>query len=101
MRRPLRGWTWDGARGLRARRATKVEALRTGAPAIVQSQVRTEVEATVSLEFESWGKLQMALAAGSQQMNLLATANGRGGERKRRRGGGGGSAGGRLHGHGA
>jgi hypothetical protein len=40
------------------------------------SQVRTEVEATVSLEFESWGKLQMALAAGSQQMNLLATAAG-------------------------
>ena len=34
------------------------------------------VEATVSLEFESWGKLQMALAAGSQQMNLLRTAAG-------------------------
>ena len=39
-------------------------------------QVRTEVEATVSLEFESWGKLQLALAAGSQQMNLLVTATG-------------------------
>lgn len=63
---------------------TKIAALRTGAPAVAQSQVRTEVEATVSLEFESWGKLQMALAAGSQQMNLLATtagaaANGSGG----------------------
>ena len=56
--------------------ATKVGALRTGAPAMVQSQVLAEVEATVSLEFESWGKLQMALAAGSQQMNLLQTANG-------------------------
>ena len=56
--------------------ATKVGALRTGAPAMAQSQVRTEVEATVSLEFESWGKLQMALAAGSQQMNLLRTASG-------------------------
>ena len=55
---------------------TKVGALRAGAPAVVQSQVRTEVEATVSLEFESWGKLQMALAAGSQQMNLLVTADG-------------------------
>jgi len=33
------------------------------------------VEATVQLEFESWGKLQLALAAGSQQMNLLRTAN--------------------------
>jgi hypothetical protein len=38
--------------------------------------VRTMVEATVSLQFESWGKLQMALAAGSQQMNLLRTAAG-------------------------
>jgi hypothetical protein len=55
--------------------ATKVGALRTGAPAMAQSQVLTEVEATVSLEFESWGKLQMALAAGSQQMNLLRTAS--------------------------
>jgi hypothetical protein len=43
---------------------------------VVQSQVRTEVDATVSLQFESWGKLQLALAAGSQQMNLLQTAAG-------------------------
>jgi hypothetical protein len=47
-------------------------------------QVRTEVEATVSLEFETWGKLQVALASGSQQTNLLttvagATPNGSGG----------------------
>jgi hypothetical protein len=55
---------------------TKVGALTTGAPAVVQSQVRTLVEATVQLEFESWGKLQLALAAGSQQMNLLRTASG-------------------------
>ncbi len=55
---------------------TKVGALRAGAPAIVQTQVRTEVEATVSVEFESWGKLQLAVAAGSEQMNLLATATG-------------------------
>lgn len=55
---------------------TKVGALRAGSPAVAQSQFRTEVEATVSLEFESWGKLQMALAAGSQQMNLLLTAAG-------------------------
>ena len=63
---------------------TKVGALRSGAPAIVQTQVRTEVEATVALDFESWGKLQLAVAAGSEQMNLLATtigatANGSGG----------------------
>jgi hypothetical protein len=53
-----------------------VVALTTGAPAVVQSQVRTQVEASVQLEFESWGKLQLALAAGSQQMNLLKTATG-------------------------
>lgn len=64
------GWCSNFAR----KSATKVEALRTGAPAVVQTQVRSEIEATVSLEFVSWGKLQMALAAGSQQMNLLATA---------------------------
>jgi hypothetical protein len=55
---------------------TKVGALTTGAPAVVQTQVRTQVEATVQLEFESWGKLQLALAAGSQQMNLLRTSSG-------------------------
>ncbi len=53
---------------------TKIAALRTGAPSVPASQVRTEAEATVQLEFESWGKLQMALAGGSQQMNLLMTA---------------------------
>jgi hypothetical protein len=65
------GWCTGFAR----KSATKVGALRGGAPTMVQSQVLTEVEATVTLEFESWGKLQMALAAGSQQMNLLRTAS--------------------------
>src|SRR6202789_3682840 len=74
------GWCSGFAR----KSETKVGTLTTGAPAVVQSQVRTQVEATVQLEFESWGKLQLALAAGSQQMNLLQTAtgaatNGRGG----------------------
>jgi hypothetical protein len=55
---------------------TKIDALRAGAPAIAIAQVRTEIEATVSLEFETWGKLQSALASGSQQTNLLLTAAG-------------------------
>ena len=55
---------------------TMVGPLRSGAPAIVQTQVRTEVEANVAFEFESWGKLQLAVAAGSEQMNLLATMSG-------------------------
>jgi hypothetical protein len=55
---------------------TKVEALRAGAPAVAVAQVRSELEATVSLEFEVWGKLQLTLASGSQQTNLLTTAMG-------------------------
>ena len=48
--------------------------VRTGAPAATQMQVRAEIEATVRFGFESWGKLQLSLAAGTQQMNLLAAA---------------------------
>lgn len=66
------GWVYGFAR----KSATKVEAVRAGAPAIAQLQVRTEIEATLMLEFGSWGKLQLALAAGTQQMNLLRAASG-------------------------
>jgi hypothetical protein len=55
---------------------TKIEAVRTGAPATTIFQARTEIEATVSFNFESWGKLQLALSAGMQQMNLLQVAAG-------------------------
>jgi hypothetical protein len=63
------GWTAKFTR----RSGSKVDPLRSGAPAAAAAQVRTELEATLALEFESWGKLQTALASGSQQMNLLAT----------------------------
>jgi hypothetical protein len=53
-----------------------IAALRSGAPAVTFAQVRTEIDATVELAFASWGKLQMALSSGAQQMNLLATATG-------------------------
>jgi hypothetical protein len=74
------GWCRNFAR----KSATKAEALMTGAPAVASGQVRTAIEALVALEFESWGKLQLALTAGVQQMNVLAaqpgaTANGSGG----------------------
>jgi hypothetical protein len=55
---------------------TKIEAVRSGAPAVTQMQARTEIEATVTFAFESWGKLQLALSAGTQQMNLLKVATG-------------------------
>lgn len=54
---------------------TGISALRTGTPALATGQVRAEVEAGVEIEFTTWGKLQMALACGSQQMNLLQTTS--------------------------
>ncbi len=60
------------------RSGTKVEALRTGSPVTAREQVRTEAEATVEVAFAQWGKLQLALSAGVQQMNLLSTATGTG-----------------------
>jgi hypothetical protein len=55
---------------------TKIEAIRTGAPAATQMHTRTEIDATVSFAFESWRKLQLAVSAGTQQMNLLKAASG-------------------------
>ena len=74
------GWGTGFAR----KSGTKVEALVAGAPGVAVGQVRTETAATVELEFDAWGKLQMALSAGCQQMNVLKTqagtaANGSGG----------------------
>ena len=51
---------------------TVVAAVKTGAPASTTLQARTDVDAAVKFAFESWGKLQLSLSAGSQQMNLLA-----------------------------
>ena len=62
--------------GLQRRSTTKTVALLSGSPAIAAAQIRQEVEATVSLHFASWGKLQMALSSGVQQMNVLRTQSG-------------------------
>jgi hypothetical protein len=51
-------------------------AVLTGIPASALEQVRETLEAQVSFEFLSWTKLTMALATGSQHMNLLAPAGG-------------------------
>jgi hypothetical protein len=56
--------------------ASKTAPIRTGVPAAVLEQTREVVDAQVSLEFLSWTKLTMALASGSQHMNLLAPATG-------------------------
>lgn len=63
------GWITEFTR----KSGTKIEPVRAGAPAIAQMQSRSSVDATLGFHFASWGKLQMALAAGTQQMNLLKT----------------------------
>ncbi len=63
-------------RGFVRRSETKVDAVRAGSPVTAREQVRTEAEATVEVAFAQWGKLQLTLSAGVQQMNLLATAAG-------------------------
>jgi hypothetical protein len=55
---------------------SKTAAVFTGIPASPLEQVRETLEAQVSFEFLSWTKLTMALATGSQHMNLLAPASG-------------------------
>jgi hypothetical protein len=62
--------------GFKRTSGTAVSAIKAGAPASTQFQTRTDVDAVVSFAFDSWGKLQLSLAAGTQQMNLLATAAG-------------------------
>lgn len=54
---------------------SKTASVMTGIPAATGSQVRETLEAQVSLEFLSWTKLTMALATGSQHMNLLVPAS--------------------------
>jgi hypothetical protein len=55
---------------------SKSAAVLTGIPASPLEQVRETLEAQVSLEFLSWTKLTMALATGSQHMNVLAPTSG-------------------------
>jgi hypothetical protein len=62
--------------GFTRKSATKVEPIRSAAPAVTKLQARTEIDATVAFRFESWRKLQLALSAGTQQMNLLKPASG-------------------------
>ncbi len=66
------GWI----QGFERTSGTVISAVKAGAPAVTQMQVRSDVEATVRFRFESWGKLQLSLAAGTQQMNLLAVISG-------------------------
>jgi hypothetical protein len=66
------GWI----QGFTRRSASKTAPLLAGIPASPLEQVRESLLAEVSFQFLSWTKLTMALATGSQHMNLLAAATG-------------------------
>ena len=55
---------------------SKILPLNAGLPATVQYQVRDSLAATVTFRFKTWSKLSMALASGSQHMNILAAVGG-------------------------
>src|SRR5271165_4287399 len=52
---------------------TLTEPLRLGLQGAAGAQYRGPLDARVEFEFREWGKLQMALAAGSEHMNVLAS----------------------------
>jgi hypothetical protein len=66
------GWIQEFTR----KSASKTAPVLTGIPAATLEQVRETVSAQVAFQFLSWTKLTMALATGSQHMNLLAPASG-------------------------
>jgi hypothetical protein len=66
------GWI----QGFQRKATSKSAAVMTGIPAAALAQVREALAAEVSFAFLSWTKLTMALATGSQHMNLLAPASG-------------------------
>lgn len=53
---------------------TPTDVVRSGANALPAVQFRGAIEARVEFDFREWGKLQMALAGGSEHMNVLATS---------------------------
>jgi hypothetical protein len=66
------GWI----QGFTRKSGSKASPVITGIPGAALEQVRETLEAQVAFEFRSWTKLTMALATGSQHMNLLAPALG-------------------------
>lgn len=66
------GWIQNFAR----KSASKSGSVLTGIPASSLEQTRESLEAHLTFEFLGWTKLTMALATGSQHMNLLASACG-------------------------
>ncbi len=53
---------------------TPTNVVRSGPNMFPAAQFRGPIEARVEFDFREWGKLQMALAGGSEHMNVLATS---------------------------
>ncbi len=66
------GWVENFARWY----DTPTDIVRSGARTLPAAQFRGPQEARVEFDFREWGKLQMALAGGSEHMNVLAPAAG-------------------------
>lgn len=52
---------------------TQFQQARSGPKGAPQAQFRSQFDARAEFDFREWGKLQMALAGGSQHMNALAS----------------------------
>src|SRR5277367_1262937 len=52
---------------------TSTQPLRSGPQGAPASQIRGSLDVRIEFEFREWGKLQMALAGGSEHMNVLAS----------------------------
>lgn len=57
---------------------TKTNTLRAGSKGSASVQFRSELDARLEFDFRQWGKLQMALCAGSEGLNVLAANSGGG-----------------------
>ena len=53
--------------------ATTTEPLRAGTRGAPAGQFRGPIDVRIEFDFREWGKLQMALAGGSEHMNVLAS----------------------------
>lgn len=63
------GWVED----FRRASSSQIQALAAGPAGAVAAQARSDLGARITFEFREWGKLQMALAGGSEHLNVLAS----------------------------
>jgi hypothetical protein len=74
---PPTPWVSLGAvSGFQRSSTTTNAAASGGVKGACSSQSRKQLDARVEFDFREWGKLQMALACGSQHMNVLAESGG-------------------------